>query len=435
VISKELKLYSPHSKQLEFHNSQARYRVVSFGRQSGKSTACLNELIAKAWNNPNTSYWFISPTFDQARVQYRRLIGTLWECNAVLLKNNQTELRVKFINQSQIRFVSGEQGQNLRGETLHGVVIDEYREQPQDLWGMVVRPMITTTGGWAAMVSTPNGFDAFYDLAKHAQEDTTGQWAFLSAESICNPLFTLDEYTRLRTEMSEALFAQEIRAEFRDLTRGKVYYNFSQANVTPHCPWNIGERYSPLLPIIVGMDFNVGVIAWTLMQARGDDFYIFDEISITNTNTQEAIETLIGRYGKHEAGFTIIGDATGNANKTSAVGQTDYTIIERALRLAGIQFRNLTPTSNPLVKDRVNIVNSRLKDANGDIHLRVHPECKRLTKDLERVVWKQGADKAILDQVTDKTLTHASDAMGYVVAALSRSYRTPVSGLKVIHRI
>ena len=64
---KTLRLYTPHEKQLEFHNAPTRFRVACFGRQAGKSTACLNDLIYKAWTNPGTTYWYVSPTYDQAQ--------------------------------------------------------------------------------------------------------------------------------------------------------------------------------------------------------------------------------------------------------------------------------------------------------------------------------------------------------------------------------
>ena len=171
-MKKTLKLYSPHSAQYAFHTSKARYRVASLGRQSGKSTMCLNELVKLAWENPRTVYWFISPTYDQAKVQFRRLEQLLKPCPEVLSKpTNQSELRAHFINDSQIRFVSGESSHNLRGETLNGVVIDEVRDQSPDLWAQIIRPMLTTTKGWAAFVSTPAGFDSFYDLFERAKTD------------------------------------------------------------------------------------------------------------------------------------------------------------------------------------------------------------------------------------------------------------------------
>ena len=193
-----LKLYKPHDAQLRFHNSTARYRVASFGRQSGKSTACINELVKKAWENPSTRYWYMSPTFQQALQQYRRCIGMLMSCPGVMSKKNQTELRIKFINQSEIVFKSGEVLDNLRGETLHGVVIDEVRDQPSDLWPMVIRPMLTTTKGWACFVSTPNGFDSFYDFYQRQLIDPN--WQSFHAPSTCNPLFTIEELKAAKNE-------------------------------------------------------------------------------------------------------------------------------------------------------------------------------------------------------------------------------------------
>lgn len=431
-----LKLYKPHQKQLEFHSSPARYRVASLGRQSGKSTMCLNELVKRAWENPGTKYWFISPTYPQAKVQYRRLVGMLWACPEVMLKKNQTELRVKLINNSEISFKSGENYHNLRGESLHGAVIDEVRDQHPDLWTQVIRPMLTTTRGWCAFVSTPNGFDTFYDLAMKANDDP--EWGLIQSPSTCNPLFTQEELENARKEMGESEFAQEILAEFRDLHNGSAYVSFSEANVREWSPFIAeGHTYTKHLPILVGLDFNISPCAWVIGQERNGDFYFFDEIFMNKTHTQEMTAELISRIKalqiRVNPQIIICGDATGRALKTATAGKSDYSILFEMLDEAGITYDNRTPDSNPLVKDRINIVNSKLRAADGTHHLFVHPSCKHLRKDLQRVAWKRGAT-AILDQTTDPSLTHMSDAMGYAVCSLSRMWEAPAGGLRVIRR-
>ena len=243
-----LKLYTPHEVQRKFHNSKARYRVASLGRQSGKSTMCLNELVKRAWETPKTNYWFISPTYDQAKLQFNRMVEMLSPCAEIMTKQNATELLVRLINNSEIRFKSGEVGERLRGATLHGVVIDEVRDQPKDLWQMLIRPMLTTTKGWASFVSTPNGYDSFYDLAQRAGVDP--EWELFTSPSSCNPLFTQHEYDAAKAEMSEAFFAQEILAEFRDLHAGSAYINFSDANLLAKSPFTKDGLYSPYLPKI-----------------------------------------------------------------------------------------------------------------------------------------------------------------------------------------
>lgn len=430
-----LKLYTPHAMQLKLHQSTKRYRVASWGRQSGKSTWGINELVAKAWTNPGTRYWFISPTFPQARVMYRRLIGTLFKSREIMLKKNQSELRVKLINQSEIRFVSGEVFDNLRGETLHGAIIDEVRDQHPDLWPMVIRPMLSTTRGWCTFISTPNGFDAFYDLANKAQTDS--DWEFYSAPSTANPLFTEEELRAARSSMSEAQFAQEILAEFRDLTSGRAYANFSPDNLSDTCPFYVGKDWHPQLSVVLGADFNLSPMSWHLGQTRADQWWWFDEIHLKNSHTQEAslelasrIEMLKAQGYAAEPNLIICGDATSKAGQRAAAGQSDYDILKSVLRSRRISFRDITPESNPSVKDRVNAVNTKCKDASGVNHLWLHRQnVPELKKDLERVVWKPGGN-ATLDEGPMKELTHASDSIGYPVTEL-----TPVKAIKDVGKV
>ena len=85
---------------------------------------------------------------------------------------------------------------------------------------------------------------------------------------------------------------------------------------------------------------------------------------------------------------------------------TDYEIIRQIL--PNIEMR---VTVNPPVIDRVNTVNARLCNANGDRRLFVNTKnCPHLTRDLEQVVHIEGKrdiDKSTLDK------THSSDAIGY----------------------
>lgn len=429
ITKQTLRLYSPHPKQLEFHGSKARFRVAVTGRQFGKSTMCNNELIKRAWENPGQTFWFVSPTYDQARVQYRRTVGALYDCKDIFIKQNQSELRLKLLNDSQIRYVSGESLQNLRGETLHGVVIDEVRDQHPELWPLVIRPMLTTTQGWAAFVSTPSGFDSFYDLAETARNDTTGDWALIQAPSTANPLFTQSEFEAARRSMSDAQFQQEILAQFVDISAGKAYISNGSWNHRELSPFSSDGMPSRYLPIIVGMDFNVTHLRWVLGQTRNGEWYWHDEVALDSSHTAEATKALIEKVRGHEAGIVIVGDATGSARKTSAAGKTDYSIIEEMLRAANIRYENRTPEANPLVKDRVNAINAKLQSADGRVSMWYHPtKAKSLRRDLERVVWKTSAESAILDQGRDPSLTHASDAAGYPIMALDRQW-TPSPGV------
>lgn len=420
---RKLVLYSPHSKQLELHNCPKRFVVAAFGRQAGKSTCAINHMLKRGWDNPGTKYWFVSPTFAQSRIMYRRLVGMLWSCGGAIQKKSDTELRVCLINGSELRFVSGEVLDNLRGETLHGAIIDEVREQHADLWPMVIRPMLATTKGWCWFISTPSGYDHFYDLAQKAKSDD--DWAFLSAPSTANPIFSQEEFDAAKRTLSESQFAQEILAEFRSLTAGRVYSSFSQENVTEKCPWYADKPWSPYHPVTLGCDFNVSPMAWTLGQVVNHYWWWFSEIHLNDSNTAEAAKELSQRLlmmreqGHRPADYDIIicGDASGDARSTKG-NQTDYEIIKSVLKAHGIKFRNSTPLANPSIRDRVNSVNAKFRSAAGEISMWIHPQCKTLIHDLERLTWKAGAD-FILDPGPKRDLSHASDSIGYPIAELS----------------
>ena len=184
---------------------------MASGGRPGKSTAANNELLKKSWENPGSINWFISPTYDSARIMFRRATQALRNCPDIF-SDNKSELMIELSNGSKIFYKSGDVLENLRTETLNGVVIDEVRNQHKNLWPLVIRPMLTTTKGWAVFISTPNGFDHFYDLYDFARTDTTGNWVAMNAPSTCNPLITKEELDDARRSMSEAEFAQEYLA-------------------------------------------------------------------------------------------------------------------------------------------------------------------------------------------------------------------------------
>ena len=433
-----LELYEPHDMQQRLHDSNARYRVAAFGRQSGKSTWGINELLAKAWENPKTKYWFISPIFSQAEVQFERMIDMVEDCGAAK-SINRSKKEITLINKSTITFKSGETFQRLRGSTLNGVIIDEVREQHPDLWPLVIRAMLTTTRGWAAFISTPNGFDQFYDFFERGRNDKTGRWECFQAPSTCNPLFSQEEFEEAKAESTEGVFAQEILAEFREIQSGRAYCNYGNHNDRLTSPFTSNENLiSPYMPIAVALDFNISPMSWTLGQVSGKEAYWFDEIHLENSNTQEASKELIERVKGHKPGVILIGDSSGKARQRAAASKSDYDIVCQALDDAEIIWQNLTPDSNPAIKDRVNTVNTRCKSGDGTVTMWLHPErCPYLKKDLLRVLWKKssGSTTVSLDAGKKNELTHQSDGVGYYVCVMLPIYKVPEVGkMRIIRR-
>lgn len=339
----------------------------------------------------------------------------LFAAPGAMLKKNQSELRIRLLPQSNIQFVSAEQYQNLRGETLHGVVIDEARDLKKDIWEMMLRPMLARTKGWAAFLSTTNGFDWFYDLAQKALKQK--EWSFTQAPSTIAPWWDDNEVNSAKSSMSGPIYRQEILAEFVDLTSGRKYSGFSVANESEKNPFCLrGEVANPVMPVYVGPDFNVAHMSWTLLQSDGYKFHAFDQVYIEQTieGTKEAAEEcarkILELNIRADPQVILIGDASGNSRKTSSVGKTDYSIIEAVFHKYGIKFENQTPEANPHIKDRVNSVNSVLKSVHGVVCFTLNPiKCDRLRTDFQREKWP------VPGSPNDKSLGHAADGCGYIV--------------------
>jgi len=185
--------------------------------------------------------------------------------------------------------------------------------------------------------------------------------------------------------------------EFVDDYDGLVYYEFDRDK-------NVAEFNKIPGSQLIGMDFNVNPMTAVIGQVVNDKLYIHDEAFLENSDTFKMSHHL-SKMGY--AGSNVYPDSTGANRKTS--GRSDHLI----LKDSGFVVQ---PTRNPLVFDRVNNINLLLKRQK----LVIHPRCKKLINDLEKVSWK-GQD---LDQKTDPSLTHISDALGYLAWAVMNEFKS-----------
>lgn len=437
-----LKMPKRTPPQRRYDESPKRFNLSLWGRQSGKTTAGYRKLLWKPLQGPpNTVYWHVLQTYSAARIVFKRYLRLIKPHKKYLLKSvNRSELSVTLIGNRTIFFKSGHNFEDLRTESLAGVIIDEARQQTKELWSMVLFPMLSKSKGWADIMSSPNGFDWLYDL--HQEKLNDPSWGVIVAPSWEAWWWTPDEVNEAKKNMTEMEVRQELGAEFVNIRTGKVYVSFTEKNYSDKCPF-MPEHYISLYhSIVVGMDFNLSPMAWVLGQVSADRWYWFDEIFLRNSHTMEAAKELRDRIlllkangYRAEPNLILCGDATGKATQRSS-NQSDYDIVKFVLKEAGITFRDDTPDANPSIKDRVNAVNVKCMDARGEISLWVNPDkCPNLIKDLDRVGWKQGADFT-LDPGPKKDLTHISDAMGYCVVHMTPPKKIiDVGKVRVIQRV
>lgn len=214
------------------------------------------------------------------------------------------------------------------------------------------------------------------------------------------------EYIALLEAMPEKERKRFLEGEFGDNSQGQAYYSFNREKHV------VDEEAMSNGTVWVGMDFNVDPMTAVVCKVQNGKYRILDEVFLEASDTYKMADALIRRgWG----GATICPDSTGRNRKTS--GNSDFQILEQA----GFK---LASTYNPFVTDRVNNVN-RLFNA-GQVIL--HPRCKKLINDLERVQWKNDE----LDQRgANKHLTHISDALGYLLWKLDPITKAPAKLIQV----
>ena len=190
------------------------------------------------------------------------------------------------------------------------------------------------------------------------------------------------------------------------MTGNQVYTAFSrETHVTD-------LNVSASRPLLWAMDFNVDPLSSVIVQTEGDKVKVLDEIVLRNATTQAACEEFLKRYPRHLSGLVIYGDASGFHEQTT--GASDYRMIRdyfKAHSTMDLNYR--VPKANPAVRERVNLVNAKLRSAAGDISVLVDRKCKELVKDFEQVTYKPESTQ--IDKDRDRMRTHLSDALGYLL--------------------
>ena len=143
-----------------------------------------------------------------------------------------------------------------------------------------------------------------------------------------------------------------------------------------------------------------------IAEIKSENVYVYDEIVIYSSNTQEMTEEIKHRY--KDKMVVIYPDPASKQRKTSAGGLTDLAILKNAG--FNVRVRN----THPLVRDRINAVNAKLKNAKGVNSLFIANKAKNVIKSLDRQIYKEGTSIPEKDTGFD----HMNDALGYMIEFL-----------------
>lgn len=217
-MSRALIPYVPRCPELHATLETHRFCVLVAHRRFGKTVLSVNHLLKMAalCRLPRGSYAYVGPFRNQAKTiawKYLRHYSSRIPGVSV----NESELRVDLPNGASLRIFGADNPDALRGLYFDGVVLDEVAQMKPELWEEIIQPALADRKGWALFIGTPKGINLFsvlYDRAIDRQQHGDPDWAAMSYPVTQTNFLDPEEVRRLRGELSENAWRQEMLCDF-----------------------------------------------------------------------------------------------------------------------------------------------------------------------------------------------------------------------------
>ena len=286
--------------------------------------------------------------------------------------------------------------QRLRGQNLCAIGFDEADTVPkrdaEQAMNMALARLRSGNIQQFYATTTPEGHGwAFDTFKKNAKTDTR----LIQAKTSDNKYLPEGFIQSLIENYPEQLIKAYLNGEFVNLTMGAVYRFDRNVHVS-----NQLLNYKNEI-LRVGIDFNIQNTNCVIGVRDGNKLVIIDEITKMH-DTDALAKEILRRYPNQK--ILIYPDASGS-NRSTNSSQTDIAILE------GYGFTNMSPRSNPSIRDRVSAVNSLLKNGKGEVRLAISPCCRTLIECFEL----QAYDEKTGEPDKQNGYDHILDSLGYLI--------------------
>jgi len=448
-MSDEIELHPGQSEVFRdiFVDAIARFFCVCASRGWGKSffgalagLTAVFELLELDESVPNKNVYIIAPTYDQVREIYYPILAYELGAESSAIHSSRDRGRFVFQKNVELRLVSFEAVERLRGKGSYFTVGDEISSWkkgigPKSAWEGVIQPGIITrwspararhfgakSAGRGLSISTPKGYNFFYDMYNFQELDPL--WHSYHYDYTTSPYIDPEEVERIRHTIDPIEYASEYLASFEE-SGSNVFYCFDRKTHVDGTLEDFKEKdeEGPAEDVHVWIDFNVGIMASSMFALRAHQIQVLNE-KMGHPDTETLAISIKTDYIDKGHRVYAYPDPTGNSKKTSApVGITDYKILAKH----GIKV--LARSKSPPIIDSVAAVNAKFKTAAGDIGMLIHPRCVNTIKSFERTKWvDNNPNTATIDK--SEGVEHFSDGGRYAVEYL---YPVRVGG-KIVKR-
>lgn len=325
----EISVNPPFPQQRTILNDSTRFRVLAIGRRWGKTETLRLAMLHRLLRGERL--WFCSPTHKNNKRVFPQIKDLVKEYPDVYINNS--DLIIKLPNGGFLEFVSLHEPDNLRGEGLDHIFIDEAAFIRNGVFDTILRPMLVTSAGGATMASSPNGTGTdFHRFYMRGLDPNEPDWTTYHYSSESSPFVPVHELDDIRRNTPERVFRQEYLAEFLD-DGGAVFRNLQACVKAPALPSN-----SVVFGVDWGRSNDFTVIV--AMNAETGDMIAMDRFNQIDWTMQR--NRLVTMYEKYRP-RTIIAES-------NSIGEPNI----EELRKQGLPVKGFTTTQ----QSKANIINS-----------------------------------------------------------------------------
>ena len=382
-----------HQSQEIVASDTHRFRVVNCGRRWGKTTLAILEMVAKAVFKDDARVVYIAPTYQQARDIAWNALKKI--CIPVQINTNEARLEITIKTKNggtSIIWLRGwESVETLRGQRFDFVVIDEIASMRNFWlnWQEVIRPTLTDRKGEVLFVSTPKGFNHFYDLYNFEADTEKGkEYKSFHFTTYDNPFMPVEEIEKAKLELPEDRFSQEYLADFRK-QQGLVFKEFSRDR-------HVIDTFPPKFDeYIAGIDFGfTNPTAVIHIKRDGDDNYFVTEEWYKTQRTDEQV----GEYVR-SCGFNRVYPDPESPSAIEVLNSKGIAVVE-------------------VVKNKDSIKNGidRIRQLFKMGKLHIHKSCVNLISELETYSYPEKRPEMNEYENPIKENDHAIDALRYALS-------------------
>jgi hypothetical protein len=251
---------------------------------------------------------WISPTYNQAKKVFEEITSA---CNDIILDKNKAELSIRLINKSDIKFLSAERYDNIRGFSFHYLIIDEGAFIRKQAMNEAILPTLSAIGKKCLMLSTPKSKNWFYEMFIKGLEENDNYISF-RAISTDNPYISREFIETQRQSLPTEIFKQEYLAQFSEAT-SDVFRGIDSVCILTNFNYNKNEK--SYFGVDTGLQSDHTVL--TIMSESGR---VSSILRFRGVTFEEAGRRILAELKKYK----IIGGYV----ETNSIGKAVYELIK-----------------------------------------------------------------------------------------------------------